>query len=79
MDVTTNVDNTLGLSMMLLLYYIYYSFMHILMMLLIMTMNGYVIVSIIFGLAVGNLLFEESLESAVAREDDMPVNCGACS
>jgi hypothetical protein len=48
-------------------------------MLLIMTMNGYVIISIIFGLTVGYVVFEEPLEAAIAREDDMPVNCGACS
>jgi hypothetical protein len=63
----------------MLLYYLYNSFMHIVVMLLIMTMNGYVIISIIFGLTVGYVVFEEPLEAAIAREDDMPVNCGACS
>lgn len=61
---------------MLVLYYSYYSFMHILTMLLIMTMNGYVIISMVVGLTFGYLIFEEPLESKLNEAGDLPVNCG---
>lgn len=71
--------NDIGLRLCLSFFYLYYSFMHVLVMLLIMTMNGYVVLSIVLGLTIGYAVFEEPIEAAMAREDELPVNCGACS
>lgn len=59
--------NDVGLRLCLSIFYLYYSFMHVLVMLLIMTMNGYVVLSIILGLTIGYAIFEEPVEAAMAR------------
>ena len=56
------------------MFYLYYSVVHILLMLLIMTMNGYVIISIILGMTVGKVVFEQQEEET--HNHDLPVNCG---
>lgn len=63
------------LKLILAVYYLYYSMMHILTMLLIMTMNGYVIISMIVGLTIGYVIFEKP-EERKEEVEDMPVNCG---
>lgn len=71
-------NRSVGLIVALACYYLYYSIMHILVMLLIMTMNGYVIIAIILGLTIGYIIFEEPKEAAEKREEDLPVSCGGC-
>lgn len=71
-------EQPFSLKLVLVLYYLYYSLMHILVMLLIMTMNGYVVISIVGGMTIGYMLFEEPMESATAHEEELPVNCGGC-
>lgn len=55
------VDGGVLLKVMLALYYFYYSLVHILTMLLIMTMNGYVILSMVLGLTIGYVIFEQNI------------------
>jgi len=44
-------------------YSLIYSFLHVVIMLIMMSMNGYVILAIIMGYTVGFLVFFESCES----------------
>lgn len=70
---------SITLKVALALYYFYYSIMHILIMLLIMTMNGFVIISMILGLTVGYVLFEQQDKKKDAVVEELPVNCGGCA
>lgn len=55
------LERPLSLKLILLVYFLYYSLMHILVMLLIMTMNGYVVLAVIGGQTIGYVLFEEPM------------------
>lgn len=68
-----------ALKLWLCVYYFYYSLMHILIMLLIMTMNGFVILSMVLGMTLGYVLFEQKERKMDNLAEELPVNCGACS